>query len=310
MKHALIALAIAFCSLSLFAAEQNNYPFALQTEREGNNHRIVARNHGAAPVSVKVSIADSRNIAPDRPFPLYAVVPPDGATHTLASIGPRMTGTGYNFRTQSSWMLGDYHARQSPTASYRLPYGDGLAFHIGQAAGGPLTTHSTPDSHYAVDIGMPEGTPVVAARDGIVVYTEAKQTYGGKNPDLMSKANAVRILHSDGTIAIYAHLAHGGVKVYPGQRVKAGMQIGLSGSTGYSSGPHLHFAVQTVVREGASLNTVALPFQFYVGNPPASFAPRFGMFARADYSSPGKVPSASPGAYKARASRSRAEGGQ
>jgi len=290
LKHVFFALAGLFFSLSLFADQNQNYPFSIETEKEGDGHRIVARNNGPAPVSVKISLPDSRNIAPDRPFPVFAVVPPGGGTLYLARIRPAMAGVGYTFNTQTSWMLGDFNARQSPDAMYRLPYKDGTAFPIGQAPGGPITTHTNLDSLHAVDIGMPEGAPVVAAREGVVIYTEASQVYGGQSPDMMTKANEVRIMHLDGTIAVYAHLAHGGVYLYPGQRVMAGTQIGLAGSTGFSSGPHLHFVIQTVERSGDSLRMVSQPFQFYVGNPPARFSPQTGMLTTAEYSSPGRVP--------------------
>lgn len=137
---------------------------------------------------------------------------------------------------------------------------------------------------------MPEGTPVLAARAGTVIYTEANQVYGAQVPDMLGKANEVRIQHIDGTVAIYAHLAHGGVYVYAGQRVEIGQQIGLAGSTGYSSGPHLHFAVQTVRRNGDRIETISLPFRFYVGNPSVAFTPRFNMLATANYNNPGSVP--------------------
>ena len=290
LRCLLLALAVLVGNQNSLADPSQNYPFSIETEKEGDGHRIVARNNGPAPISVKVSIADSQYITTDRPFPVFAVVPPGGGTLYLAHIRPAMTGVGYSFRTHSSWVLGDFNAQQSPDALYRLPYRDGAAYRIGQAPGGPITTHTTPDSLYAVDIGLPEGAPIVAARDGVVIYTEANQVYGGQSPDMVSKANEVRILHVDGTIAVYAHLAHGGVYVYPGQRVTAGTQIGLAGSTGYSSGPHLHFAVETVVRSGDGLAMVSVPIQFYVGNPPIAFAPRFGMLVAADYSSPGRMP--------------------
>ena len=307
LKRVLFAFAGLLLSLSLLADQTQNYPFSIETEKEGDGHRIVARNNGPSPISVKISIPDSRNIAPDRAFPVYAVVPPGGGTLYLARIRSATPGTGYTFSTQSSWMLGDFNARQSPDALYRLPYPDGTAFPIGQAAGGPMTTHTTPDSQYAVDIGMPQGSSVVAAREGVVIYTEASQVYGGLSPDMMTKANEVRILHIDGTVAVYAHLAHGGVFAYPGQRVTAGTQIGLAGSTGYSSGPHLHFVVQTVERVGDSLKMVSLPFQFYVGNPPAVFAPQFGMLVSAEYSSPGRMPGMERQVQVAAAPRSAAE---
>ncbi len=287
--RALILVITLLASLGSRGAQLENYPFSIETEKEGDGHRIVARNNGPAPVSVKVSISDSRNIEPDRPFPVFAVVPPGGGTLYLARIRPAITGIGYSFRTQASWVLGDFNARQSPDAVYRLPYSNGMAFRIGQAPGGPITTHTTPESRYAIDIGMPQGAPVVAARDGVVIYTEANQIYGNKDPDMLSKANEIRIRHIDGTIAIYAHLAHGGVFVYLGQKVTAGTQIGLAGSTGYSSGPHLHFAVQTVVRAENELIVVSLPFRFFIGNPPVVFSPQYGMLAKADYHSPGQT---------------------
>jgi murein DD-endopeptidase MepM/ murein hydrolase activator NlpD len=289
-RRVFLALAVFVCSPNALADQSQNYPFSIESEKESDGHRIVARNNGPAPVSVKVSISDSQYITTDRPFPVFAVVPPGGGTLYLAHIRPAMTGVGYSFRTQSSWVLGDFNAQQSADALYRLPYRDGMAYHIGQAPGGPVTTHTAPDSLYAVDIGLPEGAPIFAARDGVVIHTEANQVYGGQSPDMMSKANEVRILHVDGTIAVYAHLAHGGVYVYPGQRVTAGTQIGLAGSTGYSSGPHLHFAVESVVRSGDGLAMVSVPIQFYVGNPPVVFAPQFGMLVSADYSSPARMP--------------------
>jgi len=286
----LISIALALLSFAGLAGQNDNYPFSVDNEKTPNGHRIVARNSGPAPVSVKVSITDSQYITTDRPFPIYAVVPPGGGTLFLGEIRPAMQGVGYSFRTQYHWTLGDMNAAQAPDAAYRLPYRDGSTFRIGQAPGGPITTHTSPDSQFAVDIPMPEGTPVLAARAGTVIYTEANQVYGAQVPDMLTKANEVRIRHIDGTVAIYAHLSHGGVYVYPGQRVEAGQQIGLAGSTGYSSGPHLHFAVQTVRRNGDRLDTISLPFQFYVGNPPVAFSPQFGQLAKADYANPGSIP--------------------
>jgi murein DD-endopeptidase MepM/ murein hydrolase activator NlpD len=268
---------------------QTTYPFAVTVEKEAGGHRVVARNDGPAPVSVMVTFPLTVNVAADRPVPVFAVVPPNGGTLYLARLSPVLSGASSSFKTTSNWILGDMNARPDGTP-YRLPFPDGLSFRIGQAPGGPITTHTTPDSRFAVDIGMPEGTPIVAARAGVVMQTKADQVAGAPDPRLADRANDVEILHEDGTIAVYAHLAPGGVRVYPGQRVVAGSIIGLSGSTGYSSGPHLHFAVQRVTRDGATLGRESLPFQFYVGTPPASFAPIFGQVARADYSAPGEVP--------------------
>lgn len=295
-----VALILSLLSLSCSAGQNDNYPFTIDNEKTPNGHRLVARNAGPAPVSVKVSIIDGQYIATDRQFPLYVVVPPGGSTLFLGNIRPAMSGVGYSFRTEYTWTLGDMNASQAPDALYRLPYREGSTFRIGQSAGGPITTHTRPDSQFAVDIPMPEGTPVLAARSGTVIYTEANQVYGAQVPDMLGKANEVRIQHIDGTVAIYAHLAHGGVYVYAGQRVEAGQQIGLAGSTGYSSGPHLHFAVQTLRRNGDKIETISLPFQFYVGNPAVAFTPQFGLLATADYTRPGRPPGMEPAVQVAR----------
>ena len=59
-----------------------------------------------------------------------------------------------------------------------------------------------------------------------------------------SRANHVRVLHADGTMGVYAHLQPESVTLGPGQRVRVGQRIGASGNTGFSTGPHLHFALQ------------------------------------------------------------------
>ena len=286
-----VVLLACFGASGYVEANQASYPFSLETEQEATGHRIVARNKGPAPVSVRVDITQGPEIASDHVFPLYAVVPPNGTAY-LARLRPAMPGTGYKFQTRVAWLLGDYNAQQGRDASYRLPWPEGLTFRISQAADGPRKTHTTPDSLFAVDIPMPEGTPILAARDGVVIDTEADETDGGQTPDMLTKANSVRILHEDGTTATYAHLAHGGVFVYAGQRVNAGARIGLAGSTGYSSGPHLHFAVQKLEKSagGDSLASVSLPFRFRVGNPPVIFEPRYGMLLKADDSRPGLLP--------------------
>jgi len=274
--------------VSLFCRADEPYPFSIESVREAEGHRLVANNHGPAPVSVKLVLIDASNVRADRTFPLFMVVPAESGSRVLAHIRPAAQDAGYAFRTRASWLPGDFDAVQDPAALYRLPYPEGKTFRLSQAPDGPLTTHTTPDSHYAVDIPMPEGTPVLAAREGVVFQTETGQIAGGKDPELISKANDVRILHPDGTIGLYAHLAYGGVQVSPGQHVVAGEVIGLSGSTGYSSGPHLHFAVLQVAQQGADQKILSVPFQFYLGQPPTRFAPKTGMVLTANYT--GQVP--------------------
>ncbi|WP_250028525.1 M23 family metallopeptidase [Paractinoplanes maris] len=85
--------------------------------------------------------------------------------------------------------------------------------------------------HAGVDIAGPDGSPILSAGDGVVVRAGAAQGYG----------NAVLIDHGNGYLTHYGHMS--AVHVREGQRVEAGEQIGDEGSTGHSTGPHLHFEV-------------------------------------------------------------------
>ena len=76
---------------------------------------------------------------------------------------------------------------------------------------------------------------------------------------MKSRANFVKIRHDDGTIGHYVHLRHLGVEVSVGDGIRSGELIGYSGSTGYSSGPHLYFEVFSATR---NLERRTIPVKF------------------------------------------------
>lgn len=119
-------------------------------------------------------------------------------------------------------------------------------------------SHDDDENRYALDFAAPVGTPVLAARGGIVLQAETGyRAHGLDYAHDAARANFIRILHDDGSMALYGHLAPGGAQVVPGQRVETGQRIGTSGDTGYSTAPHLHFVVQV----NRSLHLVSIPFR-------------------------------------------------
>ena len=104
--------------------------------------------------------------------------------------------------------------------------------------------------HSGQDFAVPTGTNVMAAHGGTVV--KAGPNGAGDGP---AYGNAVVIKHANGTYSQYAHLSR--IDVHVGQVVTTGQHIALSGNTGNSSGPHLHFEIRTTPNYGSAVNPVA-----------------------------------------------------
>ncbi|WP_212629032.1 M23 family metallopeptidase [Pseudomonas sp. KB-10] len=156
----------------------------------------------------------------------------------------------------------DTSLRASPAGGqgyrYALPWKSGR-FPVTQGAEGGFS-HNTPQSRYALDIAMPVGTPLYAARGGTV--TRALNIGNGAN------GSYLRIAHGDGSSSAYLHLQEGSIVVQAGQRLKQGDYLGRSGNTGRSTGPHLHFVVQVRSETGYR----SIPFVF---NEPLATLPNF-----------------------------------
>ncbi|MHC3472958.1 M23 family metallopeptidase [Streptomyces sp. 7R007] len=105
-------------------------------------------------------------------------------------------------------------------------------------------------THSGQDFACPSGSEVVAAHGGTVV--KAGGNGAGDGP---AYGNAIVIKHGNGTYSQYAHLSRIDVKV--GQVVTTGQHIALSGNTGNSSGPHLHFEIRTTANYGSAIDPVA-----------------------------------------------------
>ena len=122
---------------------------------------------------------------------------------------------------------------------YQLPFDKGDGHRVVQGYGG-LFSHS----HIAaLDFEMPIGTPIYAAREGIIFSYKYDSDEGGLFSKYKNKANYVIIKHDDGSFGCYWHLKKNGVLVKSG-RVAVGQQIGFSGATGQVLRPHLHFSVK------------------------------------------------------------------
>jgi murein DD-endopeptidase MepM/ murein hydrolase activator NlpD len=179
---------------------------------------------------------------------------PNQPTTYSASGGQGTTGSSSQPLIQSDW---------------RLPWTCGERYYVSQGNDGDLCDASNGDhiliQNYAWDFALPRHTPVLAARDGVVTLAANVQQPGDECYDgchytfgstefttccsaCLLLANRVNVEHADGTVSTYWHLDQ--AVVQSGQHVRAGDLLGYSGTSGCSTGPHLHFQVMNDCPQG------------------------------------------------------------
>lgn len=175
-----------------------------------------------------------------------------------------------NVKVSYRWALGD-PASIADNFRYRAPFGSPKGHKITQAFNGKFS-HTSEYSKYAVDIAMDVGTYLTAVRAGTVVWVKDNYHMSGTTSYFLDKANVIKVLHDDGTFASYAHILMDTALVKEGDKVAMGDKLARSGSSGFSTGPHLHFSII----KNAGLKNIAIPFKF-VDNKGTAFTPKRAM---------------------------------
>lgn len=133
--------------------------------------------------------------------------------------------------------------------NYTLPFKNGYKTKIIQGYDGDFS-HTGHFSAKTIDFDMKVGDTIVAARDGIVVKVIQNNDKQGTTSDFKDYANYIMVYHKDNTFSQYAHLKQYGSLVKTGDSVKVKQPIALSGFTGYTTIPHLHFGVYKPTDKG------------------------------------------------------------
>ena len=229
----------------------------LRQEGKKESPVYVLFNDFWGPVEVELTLQEKVNVLSEPSLPARFVIP--GQTErTLVGIGALDQSRSFSYRLGMSSVPGRPISTPVEGLVILPPFSADEEYPISQGFEG-TKTHGSPDSQFAIDIVMPVGTAVHAVRSGKVMDIEEDFNRGGKNyKKYAHKANHIRILHEDGTMAVYAHLDLASVIVRPGARIFAGQKIARSGNTGFSSGPHLHFAIQ----QNSGMQMISLPFRF------------------------------------------------
>lgn len=251
-EHERVPLRTGGAAMPVVDVRSNEVPGGVQ---------IIARNECRCPAEVAVWVTAADNIRGGVDANRAVAVLPAGAEQTVMVLKAQDSGAPLFYELQQGFVFGDPAAEHRPETHYLPPIAPASQFLVTQAWPDRVT-HVTPDSEHAVDIAMPEGSGVFAARAGVVVAVAHANFLGGTDAArYASKANQIRVLHDDGTFALYAHLAWDSIRVRPGQRVARGERIAASGNTGFTTGPHLHF----VVLRNQGLKSVSVPVRFSDG---------------------------------------------
>jgi murein DD-endopeptidase MepM/ murein hydrolase activator NlpD len=226
------------------------------TRRDGDVTRLSMQNSETTDMTATLEVA-AVNMKSSVPLPLTITIPA-GETVEAVTLRPLSTNGDWSFRYTNHYTVGRRDAVHDDSYLYWLPYAAGSTFKVTQGYRGSFS-HTGPDE-FALDWKMPEGTPVFAARNGVVVSVKDDSENGGSHRKYEDCANMITVQHVDGTMAHYCHLAPRSAKVRVGSKVRAGDSLAASGNTGFTSGPHLHFAVFKA-RNGYGRETIPVKFK-------------------------------------------------
>lgn len=222
---------------------------------DGGNIGLLATNLRDVPITFTLRVR-SRDLT---------VMGPKTITETLAGKQSRLVmmfgesggDRKGQYRISCDWTIGDKDALHDDEQLYMLPYENGKSYRVLQGYGSRFSHVGL--EQYAVDFNMSVGTPVHAARAGVVARIEESSDKGCWDDGCGAYANYIVILHDDGTTGEYYHLQQNGALIDVGDHIVAGQKIALSGNTGHTTMPHLHFAVYRAAEWG---NTQSIPVRF------------------------------------------------
>lgn len=245
--------------LCLAAAAHSQGNLKIFVRKEDGNTVFYADNDEWCPVSVQMKL-ETDNFSTDGFGDGIFVVPAGSERFRLFGLTRMEKGkTSYSYTYKA--VFGDVRqVTRDRDHIYDLPYNEGRRVRIEQGYNGWFS-HRNENS---LDFNLPEGSEVRAARAGTVVSVVQEYSQSCLREECKKMANHILIYHDDGTFADYSHLQYLGARVTVGDRVATGQLIGISGHTGYSRGPHLHFSV--FLPGFASRRTFTTRFRINKGN--------------------------------------------
>jgi murein DD-endopeptidase MepM/ murein hydrolase activator NlpD len=241
---AIVAPAAIFSSASLASCPDGWLNF----EKAARNGQVVltAQNLSDIPLTFTMDL-ELRRLSSSRSTKFTESLAPKESRHVV-TLTRRDDETPGNYQYTTRCTIGNKDADHDDDILYLLPYAGGRSYRVIQGYGSSFS--HTGREAYTVDFYMKEGTSVHAARAGVVARIEESHSIGCWERNCGAYANFIVVVHDDDTTGEYYHLQQNGVLVEQGQLVTAGQLIGLSGNTGHTTMPHLHFGVYRAIANG------------------------------------------------------------
>lgn len=217
--------------------------FAVVTEeRKGDQVSLYAALQNASSASFELTLTLT-NMKSSAPNPVLRELTPEKTLLTTLTRINRAEKSSFKYRFRLA--LGRSNAKPDLAHVYKLPFNPESKFPLRAGYGGRAGRQVAANEYFLV-WEMPEGTPVLAAREGTVIGIRDDSNEHGLTDEFLTKGNVIAIEHADGTVAEYVHLKYQGSAVKLGQAVKTGELIGYSGNTGFSRNPNLLVRISRV----------------------------------------------------------------
>lgn len=228
-----------FLAVECVVHAQEKWEINFYNETANHEVSIYADNEEYMPMSAKFNFK-LENLKSSLSNDEIVVIPARSKHFLLATIKPTKLNSANMFEYSTTYNFGNVlQDRFDAEFIYSLPFEQGKKQLVFQGYNGKLSHKD----QFALDFNLKAGSKVLAARGGIVVEVVNVHDKNCADSSCAKYNNRILIMHEDGTFGEYSHLQHLGTLVEKGDIVEQNQEIGFSGNTGYSSGPHLHFAV-------------------------------------------------------------------
>ena len=233
----LFSLFLLIITIGIFA--QNKWEIKFHNETSNGEYFIYADNDEFMPISAKFNFI-LENLTSSLSDDEIVIIPPRTKRFLVATIKPIDRFAPNKIEYRNTYNFGNtLQENFDEDYVYSLPFESGKTHLVFQGYNGKLSHKN----EFSLDFNLKTGDKIFAAREGTVVEIVNSNKKNCANISCAKFNNKIVVMHQDGTFADYSHLKYKGTVVKKGDILEKGQLIGYSGNTGFSSGPHLHFAV-------------------------------------------------------------------